>query len=134
MVIAILDACAMFAYLRDESGADVVEQMLQDATSVCYAHSLNLCEVHYQLARLVGEAEARNGINTLFADGVIERSDMSRAFWERVALHKARGKISLADCFCLALAQELSGQVVTSDHGEFDPIVPLGICPIVFIR
>ncbi len=133
-MIAILDACAMVAYLNDERGADIVENILLDATYHCYAHSVNLCEVHYHMARRSGEDVAREGINTLFADGVIERSDMSRAFWERVASHKARGKISIADCFCVALAQELSGQVVTSDHGEFDPIVPLGICPILFIR
>ena len=59
---------------------------------------------------------------------------MDREFWERVGAHKARGQIALGDCFCLALAETLGGQVVTSDHREFDPLVPLGICPITFIR
>jgi predicted nucleic acid-binding protein len=44
------------------------------------------------------------------------------------------GRISLADCFCIVLAQELSGEVVTSDHHEFDPLVPLNLVPITFIR
>ncbi len=59
---------------------------------------------------------------------------MNRDFAERVGQLKARGRISLADCFCIALAQTLSGQVVTTDHHEFDAIVPLGIVPIYFIR
>ena len=59
---------------------------------------------------------------------------MNRRFWQRVGGLKARGRISLADCFCIVLAQELSGEVVTSDHHEFDPLVPLGIVPIRFIR
>ena len=67
---------------------------------------------------------ATQTILTLFADGVIERTDMSRHFWQRVGELKARGRIS----------QELGGEVVTSDHGEFDPLVPLGIVPVNFIR
>ena len=59
---------------------------------------------------------------------------MGRSFWERVGSHTARGRIALADCFCLALAIELGGEVVTTDHAEFDPLVALGICPIRFIR
>jgi uncharacterized protein len=133
-VISILDACAMIAYLQGEPGSDVVDTLLQDQTSICYAHSINLCEVYYQPIRRSDESTARAGIDDLFAAGVIERTEMGREFWERVGALKARGRIALPDCFCLVLAQELAGQVVTSDHGEFDPLVPLGICPITFIR
>ena len=34
----------------------------------------------------------------------------------------------------IALAKQLAGEVVTSDHHEFDALVPLGLCPIRFIR
>jgi hypothetical protein len=64
----------------------------------------------------------------------IECHDMNRSFWQRVGELKARGRISLPDCFCISLAQELGSEVVTIDHGEFDPLVPLGIVPINFIR
>lgn len=43
-------------------------------------------------------------------------------------------RISLADCFALALTKTMRGRLLTSDHHEFDKIVPLGICPITFIR
>ena len=65
---------------------------------------------------------------------MIERRDKDQRFWQRVGEHKARGRISLPDCFCISLAQEPGGEVVTSDHGEFDRLVPLGIVPINFIR
>jgi predicted nucleic acid-binding protein len=130
----ILDACAMIAYLRGEPGATVVEAFLQDQESACYAHSVNLCEVYYAVMRSADQPTASQAIDDLLDAGVSERTDMGRAFWISAGRHKARGGISLADCFCLALAQELSGQVVTSDHSEFDPILPLGICPILFIR
>jgi PIN domain nuclease of toxin-antitoxin system len=124
----------MIAYLEGEPGGAVVAALLADPNSVCYAHSMNLCEVYYQGIRHKGIPATQAAIGSLYADGVMERRDMSRPFWQRVGQHKARGRISLPDCFCISLAQELGGEVVTSDHGEFDPLVPLGIAPIRFIR
>lgn len=134
MSIHILDASAMVAYLVGEPGDAVVTALLLDPNAVCYAHAINLCEVYYDTLRATNQAQARQTISTLLADGVIPRRDMSRAFWERVGRLKARGGISIADCFGIALAQTLDGEIVTSDHHEFDPLVPLGIVPIHFIR
>jgi PIN domain nuclease of toxin-antitoxin system len=134
MSIHALDASAMVAYLAGEPGELVVTALLADPAATCYAHTINLCEVYYHLIRTTDVRRARQGILSLFADGVIERHDMNRRFWQRVGELKARGRISLPDCFCISLVQELGGEVVTSDHGEFDPLVPLGIVPIKFIR
>ena len=128
------DACAMIAYLHGEPGATVVASMLADRTAVCYAHAINLLEVYYDLIRRSDERTARQALRILAADGVVERRDMNKRFLRRVAQLKARGRISLADCFCIVLAQVVSGEVVTSDHHEFDALVPLGLCPIRFIR
>jgi PIN domain nuclease of toxin-antitoxin system len=130
----VLDACAMVAYLENEPGGTIVGSLLADRANTCYAHSLNLCEVYYLAIRRSTTATAEAAIEALFNDGVFERKDNSRRFWKRVGEHKARGGISLPDCYCITLAQELSAEVVTSDHGEFDPLVPLGIVPIKFIR
>jgi PIN domain nuclease of toxin-antitoxin system len=130
----VLDASALVAYLRGEQGGVVVQNLLLDPNAICYAHSINLCEVYYQSVRQSNTARAQATIASLYADGIIERRDMSRRFWRNVGEHKARGGISLPDCFCISLAQELVCEVVTSDHGEFDPLVPLGIVPIRFIR
>lgn len=124
----------MVAYLAGEQGALVVDGLLNDANALCYAHSINLCEVFYDALRATGEHQARQAVEDLYSAGVVERRDLSRNFWQNIGRLKARGRISLADCFGIALAQQLGGEIVTSDHHEFDPLVQLGIVPIRFIR
>ena len=41
-------------------------------------------------------------------------------------------KIALADCFAMAFAHRIRGILVTSDHGEFDPLVTDGEKSIEF--
>jgi PIN domain nuclease of toxin-antitoxin system len=131
---AVLDASAMNALLRNESGAEAVEALLLDPDTLCFAHSVNLMEVYYDFLRQTDKATAQGFIEGLFAAGVVERNDLDRVFWEAVGEWKARGHISIADCFCIALAQRIGGEAVTADHREFDPLVSLGLCPIRFIR
>jgi len=129
-----LDASAMVAYLEGEEGEVLVANLLSDPTAICYAHSINLCEVFYNANRQSGILTAKMAIKLLYTDGVIERRDMSRRFWQRVGGHKSRGRISLPDCFCLSLAEELSATAVTADRHEFERLIPLNIRPILFIR
>lgn len=134
-MISVMDGSALIAYVRRETGWDVVANLLIDLDNTCYAHGLNLCEVYYDHYRVAGEATAWAEISDLEAVGLIFRTDMDPAFWQQAGRHKALyRRVSIADCFCIALAQRLGGEVVTTDHREFDPLVPLGICPIRFIR
>jgi predicted nucleic acid-binding protein len=134
MTISVFDACSLIAYLRGEVGADIVDGLLRDTQVECLIHAINLCEIYYQIIRDSDESTARQTVVDLQSVGLIVRSDIDEPFWQAVGQLKARGGISLADCFCITLAIRTSGQVVTSDHREFDPLVPLGLCPIVFIR
>lgn len=134
MILA-MDGSALLAFLRDEPGAAVVEGLLLDTGNTCCAHAVNLCEAFYDYHRAGGEAAAQNALARLAAASVVPRADMDPAFWQQVGRLKAAHRpISIADCFCIALALRLGGEVVTSDHGEFDPLVTLGLCPIRFIR
>lgn len=131
----VLDACALIAFLSREPGAAVVDGLLTDPNNVCFAHAINICEVYYDLARQKGTSTARQAVADLVAVGVQVRQDMDTGFWQQVGdLKVSPGKLSLADCFALALAMQSRATLVTSDHHEFDPIVPLGLCPILFIR
>lgn len=57
------------------------------------------------------------------------------ADWEDAAWIKADyRRVSLADCFGLALARRMRGSFVTTDHHEMEPIKAAGICPVGFIR
>ena len=131
----VLDSSAMVAFLRDEEGAELLEAILRDRRSVCHAHVLNLCEVFYDFVRTDGEATARGVLDTLRSAHVRSRRDVDPRFWQGVGLLKAQHRrVSLADCFCITLAQRVGGEVLTTDHHEFDRLVPLGICHIRFLR
>jgi PIN domain nuclease of toxin-antitoxin system len=131
----VLDTSAMIAFLRKETGWDLVADLLVDPANSCFAHAINLCEVFYNYHRALGEADAQAALQHLFAAGVLLRADMDPTFWQQVGRLKADHRpISIADCFCIALAQRLNGEAVTSDHREFDPIASLGLCPVRFIR
>jgi len=129
-----LDAGPMIALLNAEQGAAVVRQILIENPGECFAHALNLDELYYIFLRRGGESAAENALDDLIRAGITIRDDFDIAFWKDAAAFKGRYSIALPDGFCLALAKRLGGSAVTTDHAEFDPLVPLNIVPIVFVR
>ena len=101
---------------------------------------MNLCEVYYTTCRRDGEEDAAAVIRVLVDHAGITpyESPGPEFYWEvgrlRAFATSQRLAISLADCFCIATARALGGELLTCDHQEFDPVVPLGLCTIVFIR
>jgi PIN domain nuclease of toxin-antitoxin system len=131
----ILDACAVIALVKDEAGADIAEQYLLDSSHQCMIHNVNLCEVYYSFLRSDGKEFTRKIIDRLQESNLTFRDDLTMNFWQQLATYKATIKrISLADCFALTLANRENGLLVTSDRKEFEPVVPLNICNIRFIR
>ena len=130
----VLDACAIIAYLRDEEGAEVVEAALIGDHD-CVVHAVNLCEVYHDCVRRDGTARADALLEDLVSIGLVTREDMDTHLWKAAAGFKAKlARVSLADCFAMALTQRLNAELVTSDHREFDPVAAQGLCPIRFIR
>jgi PIN domain nuclease of toxin-antitoxin system len=118
-----------------DASALIVRQALRDNVGSCYVHATNLCEVYYHVVRVRDVPTADRTLQILTAAGVIVREDMDAAFWQDAARLKAAYRcVSLADCYCLALARRISGGVLTADHHEFDALAPHGICSIRFIR
>jgi PIN domain nuclease of toxin-antitoxin system len=135
----VFDACALIAFIRGEKGAEVVGTALADSARACFAHWVNLCEVYYVVARDEDEVRAEAALQALLDAGVIPRLDLDRPFCCEVGRLRARVKaerlrVSLADCFCMALARRVGGEILTSDHAELDPVVPLRLCVVRFIR
>jgi predicted nucleic acid-binding protein len=129
----------MIALVKNEPGADIVEAVLIDPRNRCVAHPVNLCEVYYPIARDVGEQRAERFVQGLFDIGVTPRRDIDLPFCWEVARLRARFKaegmrVSLADCFCIATARRLGAELLTCDHTEFDPVVPMGLCAMRFFR
>ena len=131
----VLDACAIIAFLRNEPGADVVRNVLLGPSDTVFVHAINLCEVCYDFFRAAGERTARSAIRDVSRIGVGTRRDMGQSFWREAGRIKAiHRKVSLADCFAIALANRLGAQIVTSDHHEMDPLAASGVCKVLFIR
>jgi uncharacterized protein with PIN domain len=134
-VIFVLDASAIIAYLRGEPGGELVLSILGDADNTCMVHALNLCEVYYEFHRSLGEAEADRILEELQAAGITRREDISQSFCRLVSALKSEfRRISLADCFALALAKDAGAKLLTSDHHELDTLATTGRFKIVFVR
>ena len=131
----VLDAGPMIAYLSTEPGGDLVREFLEDGDVPIFAHVVNLAEVFYHYSRDADVLSARRFIAALHADGVVARADLDTALWEDAAQLKADWRrISLADCFGIALARKLGADFVTTDHHELDVLDTAGVCSFVFIR
>ena len=73
-------------------------------------------------------------VRDLRAAGIQVREDMDDDFWQSAGRIKADfRRISLADCFCAALAERVDGEVVTADQ-EFKPLADAGDHKVSFIR
>ena len=114
MTPVILDASALLAIALNESGAgNVVRLMVPSET---YIHAINAFEVAAKLmAKTVTEDDAWSA--AAFG-GVITIDDAGSPINRRAARLKCLNPyLSLADCFCLALAEDMQGRVITSDGG-----------------
>lgn len=137
-MIVVLDASALIAFLRDESGAAAVEAMLVSAAleseGLCYVHLLNVIEVFYDTHRQTGEAAAQLALAEMASAGVITRADMDDALWQDAARLKSTfRRVSLADCLGLALARRLDADFLTGDRHELEALQSAGVCSITFI-
>ena len=124
-MIFVFDACALIAYINNEQGYDVVEDMLKkavDGEAQIFMNIINLMEVHYANIRNLGKDQASIILEKILATPIQVVSVISDKIFHEASLFKVTYKMSLGDCIGLATAVELSGQFVTSDHHEFEPV------------
>ena len=131
--VHVFDSCAFIAFLQDEPGADEVTRLMKERK--CLIHAVNVCEVYYDLLRR-GDLENADSLEDLLQAGGLEiDAALPPDLWRRVGRIKAElRRLSLADCFVMALTLQEDGVLVTSDHHEFGPVAAAGLCPIHFIR
>ncbi|HEY3329769.1 MAG TPA: PIN domain-containing protein [Capsulimonadaceae bacterium] len=135
MALYVLNACAMLAFLYAEPGGDVVRDILLDDVHTCVAHTGNMCEVYSNILRIDGRDAAERCCADLESAGLQVVEPPDSAVWKRAAQIKVSpGHLSVCDCFALALAEDIGGTLLTSDHHDLDRVVPYGIAPIQFIR
>ena len=131
----VFDASAIIALMKGEPGWELTRMLLRAVSVARMAHAVNLCEVYYHLVKLADEARVASELQSFAEGGLVTRRDLSFPFWRQVARLKADLlRVSLGDSFAIALAQEVGGEVVTADHGEFDLFAARGVCSVRFIR
>jgi PIN domain nuclease of toxin-antitoxin system len=121
----ILDACALIAYYKGETGADAVETLLEQAvfgeTKLCMS-KINLLEVYYGFYRDDGAEKAEEILQKTLALPITIIDDLDDAVFREAGRLKASYDISFADSFVLGYALALGISLITADHNEFDVI------------
>ena len=134
----LLDACAVLAFLNDETGADVVSDLLDKAKQgeiSLSMNSANLIEVYYDLIRVVGSENADliiRDIHNTFPVFIIET--LSSDIVREAAQLKTSGRMSFADSILIATAKCIGATVVTCDYIELKPVEQQGHTPFLWIR
>ncbi len=111
----VFDGYALLALVEDEPGAREVAALVADEQAELYLNVVNLGEVYYIIARWQGEAAAEEVVRAVMEEDSFR---LVEATWPRVkeaARIKAKGGLSYADAFVLALAVEMGAPVVTGD-------------------
>lgn len=135
--VYVFDSNAIIALLQGELGADEVSALLEKKSRQqrFLLHAVQVCEIFYDSLRRGAEDDGTNLESMLLASGFEIDLTIPSSLWRTAGRLKASLKrISLADCFALALTLHEGGTLVTSDHHELDAVQSAGICPIRFIR
>ena len=114
----------MVALLKDEKGADNVANAYKKAKNgeaKIIMNRVNLLEVYYGYYRDDGK-EYADKIMDGVTKSIVAISEFDKSLFSEAGRLKASYKISLADSIALAQASVLGGELLTSDHHEFDVI------------
>jgi ribonuclease VapC len=114
---SVLDSFALIAYFLKEPGSEKVVALLERASNegakvLMGAH--NWAEIRYILARRLGEQEWES-LRTKLLGLPLEIIGADLSLAEKAGKLKTTKKMSLADCFAAALAQEHKAAVYTGD-------------------
>jgi predicted nucleic acid-binding protein len=127
----VFDAEPLIAYLYDEPGSDLVEEILEDVydNGIDAAMSqITATEIAYKTAWLhgddrptdtdleLGRRQVRN-----FVDGGIELAPPTKS-WETAATVKMHGGIALGDAFAVALAAERDATLLVGADDDFEDV------------
>jgi len=121
----VLDACALAALINDEIGADIVQDVLEEAgigNVEVYMNKLNLFEVYYGIRRLEGVQQAEAFYNMVLGLPIIIVDGISDDVFREAGRVKTQYKMSLADSIALGETSVRGATIVTSDHHEFDVV------------
>jgi predicted nucleic acid-binding protein len=103
----VLDASALVELLSPTHEGHRLMQALLNEEVGAYITEIAETELRYLLCRRLGREKAERAVLALMASEYLQVEDTSDIL-EDAALYKCERAISLADCFCLALAKRLA--------------------------
>lgn len=134
----VLDASVVIAWLRGEKGHNVISERLDEAEDTgesFFMHAVNLCEVFYEYSRSDDEMMAQSVWRDIASQGIERDESMDAALCADASQIKADWRrVSLADCFGLALARRKGAEFLTTDRHEMERLQEAGVARITFIR
>jgi uncharacterized protein len=133
----IVDACALIAYLFDEDGAGLFENLLIQARNneiEMVMHVANLGEVYYDIVKRNDVATAQETYKDVKHLPIRFEDRISDAIVFKIGEVKTTYRISYADTFAVALTFISSAELITTDHKEFEPLEKAGIVKIKWLR
>ncbi len=137
MISYVLDACAFIAFLKDEVGHIIVDDIFKEAIDgkcKIFLHKATLLEVYYEFLRSSGKNIADTLLTALKSQPIILINKMDNRFIQIAGFYKVNYKISFADSFVLALATIKKATIISSDHHEFDIIEASSTLQFKWIR
>jgi predicted nucleic acid-binding protein len=120
----VLDACAIIAFLDKEEGAEIVNDLFEQASTgeiTLFVHAVNLTEVYYD--RLFACPNLADTIlEKLYAAPLTILDTISPSILRDAGRLKRMYKPSLADCFAVATAIITGATLVTADHNDLERV------------
>jgi PIN domain nuclease of toxin-antitoxin system len=133
----VLDACALIALFRQETGMDTVMTLIDGAVhgkDSLFMHTVNRIEVQYRFYRELEEAEYRNLLTHIDALPIRWVDSVDSAIANEATRLKSRYRIPIGDAVGLATAVRLDGTFVTADHHELEAVEQAEPIPFYWFR
>ncbi|MGE0681525.1 MAG: PIN domain-containing protein [Candidatus Binatia bacterium] len=119
----VLDTSALLTFIEDEAGADQVQELLEKAKRdevILLVSFISFMEVYYISLQEREQEEAQERV-TLLAALPIVRVESSESLGTQAGAFKATHRLSVADAWIAALAQERNATLVHKDP-EFEQV------------
>ncbi|GHV80389.1 hypothetical protein AGMMS49944_21800 [Spirochaetia bacterium] len=123
-MICVLDACALIAHIKEEPGADVVQNLIDEATDrkiTLHMSIVNLIEVHYGFYNDLGKEASHAILEHILKMPIQFHQTIDVKISSEAARLKGTYEMSLGDAIGLATAISLNGIFVTSDGDLLEP-------------
>ena len=122
-LLYVLDTSALLTFMEDEAGAEQVQELLEKAKRgevILLVSFMSFMEVYYMSLQERGQEEAQERV-TLVAALPMLRVESSESLGVQAGAFKAAHRLSVADAWIAALAQERDATLVHKDP-EFEQV------------